>query len=173
MPSVLWRCWLGGRKGIRPVKKWAVGCWHGYLSGARCRLAYGPADATSTHCLFASVKSRLVLPFWYRLTRVVPEKGPLKGCACACVLGYEGESLKKVLQMISASDVVLIDRWHIEFSPPPLPVDPDESNGATAERADPVPCNIVNNYFSIGVDASIAHRFHMMREKHPEKFNSR
>jgi len=93
--------------------------------------------------------------------------------ARACVLGYEGESLKKVLQMISASDVVLIDRWHIEFSPPPLPVDPDESNGATAERADPVPCNIVNNYFSIGVDASIAHRFHMMREKHPEKFNSR
>ena len=22
-----------------------VGCWRGYLSGARCRLAYGPADA--------------------------------------------------------------------------------------------------------------------------------
>ena len=30
---------------------WVVWCWHGYLSGARCRLAYGPADATSTHCL--------------------------------------------------------------------------------------------------------------------------
>jgi len=42
-PSVLWHCWLGGRKGIRPVKNWAVGCWCGYLSGARCRLAYGPA----------------------------------------------------------------------------------------------------------------------------------
>jgi len=28
----------------------------------------------------ASVKSRLVLPFWYRLTRVVPKKGPLNGC---------------------------------------------------------------------------------------------
>jgi len=28
----------------------------------------------------ASVKSRLVLPFWYRLTWVVPEKGPLNGC---------------------------------------------------------------------------------------------
>ena len=27
-----------------------------------------------------SIKSRLVLPFWYRLTRVVPEKGPLNGC---------------------------------------------------------------------------------------------
>ena len=22
MPSVLWHCWLGGRKGIRPVKNW-------------------------------------------------------------------------------------------------------------------------------------------------------
>jgi len=50
LPSVLWRCWLGGRKGIRPVKNWAVGCWRGYLSGARCRLAYGPADFTATHC---------------------------------------------------------------------------------------------------------------------------
>jgi len=37
---------LGGRKGIRPVKNRVVGYWHGYLSGARCRLAYGPADAT-------------------------------------------------------------------------------------------------------------------------------
>ena len=33
----------------------------------------------------ASVKSRLVLPFWYRLTRVVPEKGPLNWCVCVCV----------------------------------------------------------------------------------------
>ena len=42
---------LGSRKGIRPVKNWVVRCWRGYLSGARCRLAYGPADATATHCL--------------------------------------------------------------------------------------------------------------------------
>jgi len=28
-----------------------VGCWHGYLSGVRCRFAYGPADATATHYL--------------------------------------------------------------------------------------------------------------------------
>ena len=38
---MLWRRWLGSRKGIRPVKKiWAVGCWHGYLSGVKCRLAF-------------------------------------------------------------------------------------------------------------------------------------
>jgi len=30
----------------------------------------------------ASVKSRLVLPFWYWLTWVVPDKGPLSGCVC-------------------------------------------------------------------------------------------
>jgi len=41
-------CWLGDRKGIRPVK---TECWHGCLFGARYRLAYGPADATATHCL--------------------------------------------------------------------------------------------------------------------------
>ena len=51
IPSVLWRCWLGGRMGIRPVKNWVVGYWRGYLSGARCRLVYGPADTTGTHCL--------------------------------------------------------------------------------------------------------------------------
>ena len=37
------------------------------------------------HChslSLASVKSRLVLPFWYRPTRVVPDKGPLNGCVC-------------------------------------------------------------------------------------------
>jgi len=26
------------------------------------------------------------LPFWYRLTWVVPGKGPLNGCVCVCVL---------------------------------------------------------------------------------------
>ena len=42
------------------------------------------------HCYslsHASVKSRLVLPFWCRLTRVVPDRGPLNGyvCVCECV----------------------------------------------------------------------------------------
>ena len=30
------------------------------------------------------MKSRLVLPIWYRLTRVVADKGPLNGCVCVC-----------------------------------------------------------------------------------------
>ena len=40
------------------------------------------------HCSLslAPVKSRLVLPFWYRLTWVVPDKGPLNRCVCCCKL---------------------------------------------------------------------------------------
>jgi len=69
------------RKGIRPVKN---------LSGevlawlSVCRLAYGRADATVTYLYLASVESRLVLPFWYRLTQAVPEKGP-SNVVCVCV----------------------------------------------------------------------------------------
>jgi len=60
-------CWLGGRKSIRPVKNWVVGCWHGYVSRSRCRFAYGPADATATHYPLLS-KSRLILPSWFYLS---------------------------------------------------------------------------------------------------------
>ena len=36
------------------------------------------------HSLFlASVKSKLVLPFWYWLTRVVPDKGSFNGICCS------------------------------------------------------------------------------------------
>jgi len=52
-----------------------VGYWRGYLSGVRCRLAYGPADATATHCLLLQEN-----PDWfYRLTQVILEKRPLNG----------------------------------------------------------------------------------------------
>ena len=71
---------VGRQEGHPACKKRVVSCWRGCLSGAWCRLAYGPADATATHSpSLALVKSRLVLPFWYRPTRVVLEKGPLNG----------------------------------------------------------------------------------------------
>jgi len=41
----------------------------------------------------ASVKSTLVLLFWYRLTRVVPEKGLLNGCVCVVMLSAVGSSV--------------------------------------------------------------------------------
>jgi len=42
------------------------------------------------HChslSLASVKSRLVLPFWYRLTWVVLDKGTINVCVCVCCYG--------------------------------------------------------------------------------------
>ena len=81
--------------------------WHGYLSGARCRLAYGPADVTATQSL-ASVKSRLVLPFWYRLTWVVLDIGPLNGCVCKVLTSEAlGLDLNK-----ARDDGVLGWQWH-------------------------------------------------------------
>jgi len=51
LPSVLWRCWLGGRKGIRPVKKLngVVLAWLSVCSEVQTCIC--PADATATHCL--------------------------------------------------------------------------------------------------------------------------
>jgi len=59
-----------------------VGCWHGCLSGASCRLAYGPADATATPAL---VQSRL------GFTSLVPAHPGSPGqravkWVCVCVL---------------------------------------------------------------------------------------
>jgi len=82
LPSVLWHCWLGGRKGIRPVKKLSGGmlAWLSVWSKVQTCIW-----SSLCHChslSLASVKSRLVLPLWYRLTQVVPDKGPLNGCVC-------------------------------------------------------------------------------------------
>jgi len=88
LPSVLWHGWLGGRKGIRRVKKLSGGvlAWLSVWSEVQTCLQWAVASWCHCHSLYlASVKSRLVLPFWYQLARVVPEKGPLNGCVCVCV----------------------------------------------------------------------------------------
>jgi len=77
---------LGSRKGIQPVKT-------GGGTGMVICLERD-ADLHMAQLMplsLASVKSRLVLPFWYWLTWVVPEKGPLNSvrvCVRACVRVY-------------------------------------------------------------------------------------
>ena len=44
-----------------------------------------PLPFPKTPSSLAALKSRLVLPFWYRLTQVVQEKMPLNGCSSSVV----------------------------------------------------------------------------------------
>ena len=66
-----------------------VGCWRSCLTGARCRLAYGPADATATHCLLLQHKIQIGFTFLVPAHRGSPGQGPLNGCVymywCVCV----------------------------------------------------------------------------------------
>jgi len=77
---VLWHCWLGGKKGIRPVKKLSGGVLAWLSLWGEVQTCIWPSWCHCHSLSLASLKSRLVLPFCYRLTWVVPEKGPLNGC---------------------------------------------------------------------------------------------
>ncbi|CAG9827846.1 unnamed protein product [Diabrotica balteata] len=84
--------------------------------------------------------------------------------------GYTDEPISKILSNISQSDIVNLDRWSLDVeknkdAPPPA------SNEPVGKES--LPLNVVNNYYSLGVDAHIALEFHEAREAHPEKFNSR
>ena len=83
VPSVLWRCWLGDRKGIRPVitEWWGAGLVICLKRGADLHMAQVmPMPLTVSY--FCKIQIGFTL--WYRLTWVVPEKGPLNGCVCNC-----------------------------------------------------------------------------------------
>ena len=86
VPSVLWCCWLGSRKGIWPVKNWVVRCWRGYLSGSRCRLAYTQLMPLP---LTVSCFSKIQIGF----TFLVPahpgstgKRAVKRVCVCVCAL---------------------------------------------------------------------------------------
>ena len=84
--SVLWHCWLGGRKGIRPVKNFSGGVLAWLSLWSEMQAWIWPSWCHCHSLSLASVKCRLFLPFCYRLTRVVPEKGPLNGCVYVAVV---------------------------------------------------------------------------------------
>jgi len=88
LPLVCLQCFdtVGGRQEGHPACKKLSGGVLAWLSDwsevQTCILTNG------CHChslSLASVKSRLVFPFWYRFPWVVPDKGPLNGCVCVCV----------------------------------------------------------------------------------------
>ena len=82
MPSVLWHCWLGSRKSIRPVEqlRGRVLAWLSVWS--KVQTCIWPSWCHCHSLSLASVKSRLVLA--YRLTQVVMDKGSLNVCVFVC-----------------------------------------------------------------------------------------
>jgi len=78
--TVLWHCWLGGRKGIRPVKNLSSEVLARLSVWCEVQICIWPSWYHCHSLSLAPVKSRLVLPFWYRLTCVVLDKGLLNGC---------------------------------------------------------------------------------------------
>ncbi|KMQ94692.1 eye-specific diacylglycerol kinase [Lasius niger] len=83
--------------------------------------------------------------------------------------GYKDEPIGKILTSIGDSETTLLDRWQLKVERNPDAKN-DDDGGKGKES---LPLNVVNNYFSLGVDAHIALEFHEAREAHPEKFNSR
>lgn len=70
--------------------------------------------------------------------------------------GYTDEPISKILSNISGSETVLLDRWSLEVEKNPNA----EANESGKEN---LPLNVVNNYYSLGVDAHIALEFHEAR----------
>jgi len=79
LPSVLWHCWLGGRKGTRPVKNMGDGGSGHWL----VQMEWRPAGWSV--CLPLIISPCTISPevlFWHRLDRVVPEKRAVKRLWC-------------------------------------------------------------------------------------------
>ena len=88
--------------------------------------------------------------------------------------------LKTVLSDMSAADLVKLDRWIIEttlhdeigcggWSPDVASGNIDLSSSEDCkmkDAADKLPMNVLNNYYSIGIDAYVAYKFHQARDRY-------
>jgi len=87
---------LAGRQEGHPACKkwWGAGVVICLERGADLHMSHLMPPPLTVSCFS---KISLVLPFWYRLTRVVTEKGPLNLCVCVCCRGHPHSYYQKAL----------------------------------------------------------------------------
>jgi len=78
-----------------------VRCWRGYLSGARCRLAYGPADATATHCLLLQYN-----PDWFYHLGSPGQRAIKRVCVYVCVFPVCANQVQNVSSQTTITHAV-------------------------------------------------------------------
>jgi len=92
LPSVLWCCWLGGRKGIRPVKtEWGTSVWS--------KVQIICIRSSWCHChpiISCSSKIQNDLPFWCQLTQVVLENNHYMDAVAVVVLQWDNITFYRI-----------------------------------------------------------------------------
>lgn len=73
--------------------------------------------------------------------------------------GYTDEPIGKILSSLAESETTLLDRWQLTVER-----NTEATNDEDASKGkENLPLNVVNNYYSLGVDAHIALEFHEAR----------
>ena len=82
LPSVLWHCWLGIRKSIRPIENWVMGYWHSYWSSVVQMICIWSSWCHCHPSSLPSVKSRMVYLSGAGLPRLSWKKAVKRTCVC-------------------------------------------------------------------------------------------
>jgi len=106
---------VGRQEGHPACKNWAVGFWHGLSAWSEVQTCIWSSWCHCHSLSLVSVKSRLVLPFWYRPTQVIPDKGPLNGCVCVCVFRFISDIMLNTVPFSALTMLVMWSVWHLAY----------------------------------------------------------